>query len=603
MQKPEVVLDILNKRSLNKLEIRDIYRCLLNKEWYLIAYNKLAKNKGVLTSSETGETIDGMCLKRIDNIIEELMHEKYSWHKSRVIEISKKSGGFRKLSVAEWRDKLLQEVLRMILSAIYEPRFSEASHGFRSGRGCHTALTRIKQKSRGCEWFIEGDITKCFDTINHEILLDILKKTIKDGRFIELIRKMLKAGKFSKDFVYGKTYSGTPQGGVLSPLLANIYLNELDQYIETVLYQKYNKEEKRPLNKIYVRISGQIQRSWKKYKETKDPDILENIHKLEKIRRKMPTKEDINNCEFRRLSYTRYADDWIISFTGTKEEAIAIRDEIKHFLYNNLKLELNNDKTKITNSKKDYARFLGYNIGIQISNNTIIKGKRYVNGEIGFFIPDDVINEKIRKYTKNGKACHLSERINETEFDIITLYQAELRGIAQYYKFARNQHKLNTLKFYMETSLLRTLAAKHKTHISVIRKLYGGTKEVDGYNYKVIKKTIIDKNNKAHTAYFGAIPFKRVVAVDNVRIEDIISQMITIKNRSSLSSRLENNVCELCGSTDNVQMHHIHKLKNIKNSKAEWAKKMIAMNRKTIALCQKCHNMIHAGKYNGRKLR
>ena len=609
MQKPEVVLNILNARSLNNSEIKDIYRCLFNKEWYLLAYNKLYKNDGALTPGITDETVDGMSLKRIDEIINEMFKEKYKWHKSRSVNIPKKNGGFRTLSVGEWRDKLVQEVMRMILSAIYEPKFSEASHGFRAGRGCHTALHRIWLNSKACEFFIEGDIVKCFDSIDHEILLNILRKTIKDNRFIELIRKMLKAGKFGKDFVYGKTYSGTPQGGVLSPLLANIYLNEFDQFIEKKILPQWNSNNERERNPKYKEISKKIEYAEKKLKRehcrTPREEVIAELKVLRKQLRSIPSTERISKSKYRRLSYTRYADDWIIGFTGTFNEAKQIKEDIRNFLDKELKLQLSEEKTKITSSKdeKHPARFLGYHIITQWNNNLIYNGRRSLCGEIALMIPADVIAKKKSQYISNNKIVHAPQLLHMSVFDIIKIFQSRYRGLHQYYKFARNQEILNDLKYVMETSLVKTIANKLQITVKQVYKKYKSTKEVDGFTYKILSEIITNnKTGKSYQAYFGALPLKRQAFTRNSVIDDINNDIL-YSNRSTLSQRLLNNICEVCGSDENVQIHHIKHMKDIKANKSEWARKMIAMHRKTLAVCHNCHQRIHNGTYDGQSLR
>ena len=604
MQKPNLILDILNSRSRKNLEISKIYHYRSNQQWYLLAYDKLANNKGYLTPGETGETIDGMSLRRIEQIINEMRFERYKWHKLRQIDI-KPNGRFRTLSILEWRDKLVQEVIRMILSAIYEPKFSEASHGFRPNRGCHSALTRIYQKGQNCEFFIEGDIVKCFDSIDHNILLNILKRDIKDNRFIELIRKMLKAGKFGNDFVYGKTYSGTPQGGVLSPLLVNVYLNEFDQWVENTLVPKWNIMNERPISKEYHTLVNHIYRICRTNKINNVNNNEELKHDLKAMRKKLrllPTKKNIEDCDFRRLAFTRYADDWIITFTGTFEEAKNIKKEISEYLLTHLSLKLNEEKTKITKADKTPARFLGYNMLVQKSNTRIKHGQRSISGQIEFFVPDDVINNKVKKYMRNNKPIHLAYRLNEPDVDIIQVYQAELRGITQYYKFARNQQKLSKLKYVMEVSLVKTLANKFRTSCRKIYAKYKSTYNVDGFDYKVLEAKV-QKGTREYRAHFGGIPLRRKSVINNEIIIDTIFKTNNLKSRSTLSQRLLNDICEVCGSNEKIEMHHIRALKDIKNNKADWAVKMSAMNRKSIALCKQCHEKITHGKYSGRKLK
>ena len=600
MQKPNIVLDILNKRSIENNDIDILYRYMYNPEWYLLAYEKLAKN----VKKVDIESIDGMSMKRINDIVEEMKFERYKWSKVQEV-TTKKNSGFKSLVLVEWRDKLVQEVIYMILSAIYEPKFLEASHGYRPNRGVHTALTRIRQKGQACEYFIKGDISRCFESIDHTILLNILRKTIKDGRFIELIRKMLKAGKFGNDFEYDKTYSGVPIGGKLSPLLANIYLNELDQYIEDTIVKEYNREDKRPMNKLYNQIKSKIEYREKKLKTIIDNEqyelIKSDIKLLRKELRKVPSKASIEETSFRRLSYVRYADDWLITFTGTFNEAKEILSSIRIFLKDNLKLDLNDDKCRINKADKVPIRFLNYNIITQWDNNYIAhNNQRSLIGAIAFLIPNDVIIEKRKKYMKNNKPIHLAQCINNSVFDIIQTFQLEFKSFCQYYKFARNQQLLNTLKWIVRTSLAKTLSAKLKISVNKVFDKFKSTKTVDGYTYKVLSTKIISTNGKEYEAYFGAIPLKRQIACDNINIKDF--KNIYYEKRTLLSQRLQNDICELCGSIENIEIHHIHHMKDIARNKSEWAKKMSAMNRKTLAVCHNCHVKIHNGSYNDRKL-
>lgn len=234
MRTAQTVLTVIQERGKQQKPIERVYKLLFNREFYLNAYAKLYPNNGAMTKGVTEETVDGMSIQKIDRMIGLLREEKYQWKPARREYIPKKNGKKRPLGIPTWGDKLLQEVMREILEAYYEPQFSEHSHGFRPNRGCHTALQEI-QVWKGTRWFIEGDISKYFDTIDHDILLKILAKNIHDGRFIRLVSNMLKAG-YLEDWKFNQTISGTPQGGVISPLLANIYLNEFDQWIEKNAY-------------------------------------------------------------------------------------------------------------------------------------------------------------------------------------------------------------------------------------------------------------------------------------------------------------------------------------------------------------------------------
>lgn len=498
MQEPNIILDMLNQRSLLNHQIDKIYRYLYNPEWYYIAYRKLYKN------GNNDEVIDDIIIKKINKIIEKIRLQKYQWSKTKVIENDKK----KKLTVGEWSDKLVQEVLRMILSAIYEPKFSNSSHGFRINRNCDTALTMISQKFRGCMWFIKCSMTTFFD---HNILLNILSKTIKDGRFIELIRKMLKANNFNNEFIYGKTYSGMPQGGILLPLFINIYFNELDQFIEDNLKSKFNKEERRKVDKAYNRKKSNIEKIRRKLKKI-----------TTKEQHQLSSKEPIRYSNFRRLEYIRYGNESIISLIGTYKEAVEIKDLIYMFLKDELNLELSSNDIQIIKSRKKPVKFLGYNIMVQICNTKITNKSRNVNGVIGLFIPDDIIQEKLKKYSKNGKPIHLTQLIDDSIFNIIYKYQNDFKGIAQYYKYARNQQLLSKLKWFMEVSMMKTIARKLKTSCAKIYKKYGACKEVNGKYYKIIQYSIVDKNGKMKTAYFGGIPLKRTTPNGISKIDDII---------------------------------------------------------------------------------
>ena len=257
MQSAEVVLGVLRERGRNGLPCNELYRQLFNPQLYLLAYGRIYSNEGAMTPGPTQETADGMTIEKIEAIIDAMRHERYRFSPVRRIYIPKKNGKLRPLGLPSWSDKLVGEVVRLLLEAYYEPQFSDRSHGFRPGRGCHTALREIADTWVGTTWFIEGDISDCFGSLDHSVLLSILSEKIHDGRFLRLIANMLSAG-YLEDWRWNATLSGAPQGGVVSPILSNIYLHKLDEFVETVLIPQYTKGMRRKRNAAYVKVERAV---------------------------------------------------------------------------------------------------------------------------------------------------------------------------------------------------------------------------------------------------------------------------------------------------------------------------------------------------------
>uniref|UniRef100_UPI0023305A44 reverse transcriptase/maturase family protein n=1 Tax=Aquimarina algiphila TaxID=2047982 RepID=UPI0023305A44 len=590
MRKAETLLNIVRTRSKRGLPVNNIYRMLYQKDLYLIAYSKLYRNDGAMTKGVTNETVDGMSMAKIEKLIEALRFERYRWTPVRRVYIPKRNNKIRPLGLPSFSDKLLQEVIRLLLEAFYEPQFSESSHGFRPGRGCHTALHLVGQKGHGTKWFIEGDIKACFDRIDHTVLIDVLKKDFKDNRFISLIERLLKAG-YLENWVYNRTYSGVPQGSIVGPILTNLVLNKLDQFMEKEIIPNFNKGTARKRCPKYKCIAGQIS-YWKQKGEWK------KVRALRKVLQTMPSGEP-NDPNFKRLWYVRYADDWLVGVTGTKAEAEIIKDKMREYLKQELKLELSNEKTLITHAQSEPAKFLGYHIRTLHCDTKMHKGKRSINGVISFSIPPKVIKEKRAKYTRNGKIVHRPERIKDEPYSIVSQYQSEYRGLVQYYKMAQNLSKLNLLRHTLETSLVKTLANKYKTTCAKIYKKYGATITIAEGSYKVLQVIVPREGKKPLKTHFGAIP---LIFNKRAKINDK-KEYWTWNKRTEIIERLLADKCELCGSKESIEMHHIRKLSDIKpkNGKpvAEWKYFMNARQRKSLAVCKKCHIKIHNGEYDG----
>lgn len=586
MRIAQTVLTVIQERGKQRKSIERVYKLLFNRELYLTAYAKLYPNSGAMTKGSTDETVDGMSIQRIDKIIELIREEKYQWQPVRREYIPKKDGKRRPLGIPTWGDKLLQEVMRMILEAYYEPQFSEHSHGFRPNKGCHTALQEIKIW-KGTRWFIEGDISKYFDTIDHNVLLDILSRNIHDGRFIRLVSNMLKAG-YIEDWKFNQTISGTPQGGVISPLLANIYLNEFDNWIDEFMTPKYTKGERHKPNPDYRKLTDEIRKS-------KNIGDIKTAHQLVVKRREIPSV-DTHDENYRRFRYVRYADDFLIGFTGSKAEAEEIKVEMKEFLMEKLNLTLSVGKTLITNASSQSAKFLGYEIKAQRTNDYIDPlGRRGANGAIALFVPANVIEETCRSYMRHGKVTHKNNLLKDDDFTIVQTYQQEYRGLVQYYILAQNLSWFSKLYWYMETSLLKTLACKHRSSINKEKSKYKDTTiSTSGKTVPCLKVIVERPDKKPLVAIWGGISlsYKRKAIIQDKPYK-------VYGGRTELIKRLLADKCELCGSTKDIEVHHIRKLADLKKpgqgEVPKWVELMSARKRKTLVVCRECHVAIHNG--------
>lgn len=591
-------MEILTKLQENSKKNHDevftrLYRYLLRPDIYYVAYQHLYSNKGAGTKGVTDDTADGFSEIYIENIIEALKNEMYQPKPVRRTYIKKSNGKMRPLGLPVFTDKLIQEAIRMILEAIYEPIFSDYSHGFRPARSCHTALAQIKKEFTGARWFIEGDIKGCFDNINHAVLVEIINQKIKDARFLKLIRSFLKAG-YMEDWKYHKTYSGCPQGGIISPILANIYLNELDRHVMKIK-KEFDVATKARYTPEYTKLVGLRQRLHNKIKNSNGIErekLIEEYKSATAQMLKLPAKQ----CDDKKIKYVRYADDFLIAVNGNRQDCEKIKQELTEFISTTLKMELSQEKTLITHSNTP-ARFLGYDVRVRRDQQIKPKGKfktRSMNNKVELSIP---FKDKIEKFlfsngivkqrSDNGKLepIHRPQLLNRTDLEIVTIYNAELRGICNYYGLASNFNKLIYFNYLMEYSCLKTLAGKHRSKVSKIRAMYKDGTGKWAIPYET--KTVIKK-----------MYFANYADCKGKKFTDIVPQ--TAKNYShdvtTLESRLKAKICEVCGCTDSdrYEIHHVNKVKNLKG-KSEWEKIMIAKRRKTIVVCHKCHMAIHHG--------
>ena len=579
MQSAETVLGVLRERGRRDLPCNELFRQLFNPQIYLLAYGRLYSNHGAMTPGADGETADGMSLAKIGRVIEALRHERFRFRPARRIYIPKKNGNKRPLGLPSWSDKLVGEVIRLLLEAYYEPRFSDRSHGFRPRRGCHTALSEVADQWTGTTWFIEGDISDCFGSLDHEVLLSTLAEKIHDSRFLRLIRQMLQAG-YLEDWIWNATLSGAPQGGVVSPILSNIYLDRLDRFLETVLIPQYTGGVSRASNPAYDRMRMAAARARKR-------GSLAAAREFRKQQRSMPSK-DPQDPGYRRLRYCRYADDTLLGFAGPKAEAEQIRQRLAQFLRDDLKLELNPDKTLITHARTRAASFLGYEITVQHSAT-----RPTVNGSVALRVPREVIKAKCALYLKHGKPERRTELMNRDDLTIISTYGEEFRGLVQYYLLAGDVWRLSRLKWVAQTSMLKTLAARHRSTVSAMaRKHRAKISTPDGLR-TCYEASIERAGRKPLVARFGEIPLKRQ---KKAVLQD--RQPARPVPRKELITRLRMGRCELCEQSAPVEVHQIRKLAVLTESgrpQPPWAQLMAKRRRKTLVVCTYCHQAIHTG--------
>ena len=600
MRSPERVLNSLNEHSKDSsYKFERLYRILFNEELFYVAYQKIASNGGSTTKGSDGRSIDGMSLARIETLIASLKDESYQPHPSRRVHIPKKNGKTRPLGIPAFEDKLVQEVVRMILEAIYEGHFETTSHGFRPKRSCHTALLHIQKTFSGAKWFIEGDIKGFFDNIDHDVLVGILRERISDDRFIRLIRKFLKAG-YVEDWTFHNTYSGMPQGGIVSPILANIYLDKLDKYVKEYI-RHFDMGTKRRPGKESNDLANERKRTVRKLKKVKDGTekaaLVARLKAIEQERAAFPSGDEMDGS-YRRLKYIRYADDFILGVIGSKEDALRIKEDIKSFLSESLALELSEEKTLITHTGKS-AKFLGYEITVTRNNHQRrdVQGRlrRTYGKRVRLNVSMATLRDKLLEYgameikLRNGKEiwkpkCRSGLIFND-DLEILDRYNRETVGFCNYYLIANNCVVLHNFRYIMEYSMYKTFAGKYRSTVRKINKKYRLNKL---FTVKYEQKGVI----KSRTFYKTS--FKRRTTAFNGSC-DIEPYSIADVSRTNLTDRLKAEKCELCGATGKLIMHHVRNLKDLKG-KESWKRLMSARKRKTIALCPSCHRLRHLGK-------
>ena len=565
---------------------RNLYKIfILNPMMYLAAYHKLRSKPGCMTPGINPTTLDGMSFEDILKIIESLRDESFKFTPGRLKHIPKQSGNTRPLIVGNPRDKLVQETIRMVLEAVYEPIFHNNSHGFRPYRSCHSALRCIFTEFVGTTWWIEGDIQKCFDTIPHDKLIKLLESKISDQRFIQLIRKSLKAGYF--DFkIYKTNIIGTPQGSIISPILANIYLHQLDTFV----LQLKKIFDSKAANK-----NLKTSEYWKAQYNLKKAKIAgirgKELRKLAVILRSSPAK--VADFRTQRLEYVRYADDWIIAVNGSWTKTRQILKKVMDFC-NTLGISVSPIKTKITNSYKKKILFLGTHIR-HAKHQTYSKHKGGVlqrnRRPLLLTVPLNKVKHRFAstKLAVNNRGVSRTSWIPLTLRQIIHNFNSIIRGYENYYSFAHNKGRaLGWIYYVLRDSALRTLAQKLslKRRVKVIKK-YGKNIHISEY----IKE---ENNKKSTTRNIQLYKPNLKINLWDFKTKSINTNIPQLSYSSGISlASFDNLVCSICDSNYRVEMHHVRMMKDLSLKTKSLDALMAKANRKQIPLCRSCHMRYH----------
>jgi group II intron reverse transcriptase/maturase len=596
-------LEALETISKQGKRINGLFRLLENPILWHEAYAKIYANKGATTPGVDKTTLDGFSEERVTAIIAQLKDGTYRFQPVRRTYVPKKNGKKRPLGISSGDDKLVQEVVRIILERIYEPIFDDHSHGFRPKRSPQTALEQIGRQWTAVKWFVDMDIRDYFNTIPHDLLMELLKKKIEDTRFLGLIQAMLDAG-YLEDWHYHATYSGVPQGSIVSPVLANVLLHELDGFMST-MKQQFDRGKKRKANTIYRRYCGQIERLRRKGDSLKGKEeekqelqrIQDEIRRVDLLRKQLPSGDPFDD-EYKRLYFCRYADDFCVGIIGSRTDAEQVRQEVRQFIEQDLKLTIAEEKSHICHSKRGVT-FVGYELKTY-SGDRVIKLKRgtrhttmkSISEQIQLQIPKDRMQkfcaQKGYGTYATGKATHKPQWINLTDAEIILAYNGELRGLANYYALAPSAKKtLHKLEWIWQTSLLKTLANKHRTSVNKVAKRL---RTEEGL------RLTVKREQETRSINVFRLKHLRIPSPHNPQLDEAPNGYIWTLSRSEVIRRLNGKQCEYCGTMEGpFEVHHIRKLKDVEKGKVLWQRMMAARRRKTLILCRTCHHQLHAG--------
>jgi nicotine oxidoreductase len=589
-------------------------KALNNIELYKNAYDIIKSNPGNMTPGTDMQTLDGISIKKLISLKDSVINWEYQCNPTKRIYIPKANGKLRPLGIPSTMDKILQVVIKSLIEPKCEEIFHPNSFGFRPKRSVHHALLEVRSMM-GITWMIEGDFKGYFDNIDHQLMAQIITERLNPDRTIMgLIWKFFRAG-YIEEGKFQHSILGVPQGGILSPILSNLYLTKFDEYMDE-LKQKYNKLPISSRNPEYRKIEWTIANNINKLARPKKRtaveirNIKEIIVKNKTLLRTIPSAIRTGT----QIHYVRYADDWVIGITGTYDLAVQIREEVRVFLKDILKLELSMEKTKITHLGTEYAKFLGYYIKCSTNNQSISSRRRDKTGEIlnirkstgkpKLIVPKDYLKAKLIQNgfaNEQGKPKYLGKFIHLSDYEIVQRYNSIVRGFMNFYNIAEDRYSLSELVYILEFSLAHTIAAKHRLSLSKVFTKYGKPISVTVNSNNKQKVIVFDRPESLTATYLN----RKYVEINRWSQEyasTLPYDPLSAVFYSAKETNILNQPCLICGAIEDIEMHHLRHLKNTKD-KSTLIRIMSRIRRKTIPLCIQCHNKVHAGKYDGLSLR
>jgi group II intron reverse transcriptase/maturase len=597
---------------LSKLRVRDgkyrgLYKLLCDENFLFGCYHEIKSKPGNMTPGSDNETLDGISKYFFKKLSKSLEDESFQFKPVKRVFIPKANGKMRPLGIPSPRDKILQKAMAIILNSIYEPNFLDSSHGFRPNRSCHTAMAQIAKWS-GTKLAIEGDIKGFFDNVDHHILASILEKKIDDQQFLDLYWKLVKAG-YVEEGIKRDSLLGVPQGGLISPILSNVYLHEFDLFMESLI-EKYH--DKRPDVTIRIKEYDKITRKIQTYREKMakltdlDLDLKYELNTQARALIKQRQKMTSRRVDGIRLRYVRYADDWIVGLVSTPDFADNIRSEIQIFLKEQLKLELSVEKTKITDLLHDKASFLGFYIMVhkpKESNFTkatrmgVTRKTKISHNRLWLLVPVTPLLEKLankgflRDYAPGKKIIPnaITKWIFLDHHSIINRYNWTIRGLLNYYNIATNRYIFHLIcNFILRHSCAKTLARKFN-----LRSRAGAFKNF-GKLLNTKDKPIIGLALETNYKRLEMNKWpKRIKLLDPFNNTE---HFVHWRLRSQSNFWVD---CIICGSEEEIEMHHLKHIRKSNVKLTGFSTIMSRLNRKQIPVCKSCHHKIHTGKYDG----